>query len=238
MPGFTDFDLSREVLHCDKLGTGLNDAPQAFSLKLKSITRQKCGLKSTSFDSELEYLHRDGELVLLIAIHVDDLKMTGPPEVLTWFIAQLEITFGKLKAHLDTFTNCGIRHVRDTISGTVNFDQHEYAKALKPIVHRDLRKAKEDAFSDECHSLYISLLGALAYLSLTRIDVIVFIAALQRFNHSPKGIHAKRLNAVVRWVQRNVIDFKYRRFDRKDNAIIGISDAAFKKEDDETTAMR
>ena len=86
--------------------------------------------------------------------------------------------------------------------------------------------------------MYLSLLGALAYLSLTRVDVIAFIAALQRNNHAPKVVHAKRLNSVVRWVQKNMVDLSYVHFDHKDNVIIGISDAAFKKEDDEATAMR
>ena len=36
VPGFEDFDPQREVLHCDKPGTGLTDAPRAFSIKLKT----------------------------------------------------------------------------------------------------------------------------------------------------------------------------------------------------------
>ena len=86
LPGIADFDMFREVFHCDKPGTGLKDAPQALSLKLKSITRQKCGLRGTSFDSELECLHRNGDLVLHVAIHVDDLKFAGAPDVIAWFI--------------------------------------------------------------------------------------------------------------------------------------------------------
>ena len=92
--------------------------------------------------------------------------------------------------------------------------------------------------SAECHSLYLSLLGALAYLSLTRVDVVIFIASLQRFNHTPKVVHAKRLNVVVRWVQRNAVDFVYNHFGKADNIVLGVSDAAFKKEEDESTAMR
>ena len=57
LPGYADFDPFKDVLHCDKPGTGLKDAPQAFSLKLKSVTRQKCGLRGIRFDSELECLH-------------------------------------------------------------------------------------------------------------------------------------------------------------------------------------
>ena len=38
LPGFEDFDPTREVLRCLKPGTGLKDAPQAFSMKLKRVT--------------------------------------------------------------------------------------------------------------------------------------------------------------------------------------------------------
>ena len=37
IPGFESFDPQREVLHCDKPGTGSVDAPRAFSLKLKKL---------------------------------------------------------------------------------------------------------------------------------------------------------------------------------------------------------
>ncbi len=35
LPGFENFDPMKEVLHCDKPGTGLVDAPRAFSIKLQ-----------------------------------------------------------------------------------------------------------------------------------------------------------------------------------------------------------
>ena len=52
LTGFGDFYPILEVLHCDKPGTGLKDAPRAFSMKIKTITHCKCGLKPTSFDDE------------------------------------------------------------------------------------------------------------------------------------------------------------------------------------------
>ena len=38
--GFENFDPQKEVLHCDKPGTGLVDAPRAFSLKLQKVTSE------------------------------------------------------------------------------------------------------------------------------------------------------------------------------------------------------
>ena len=54
--GFEDFDPYKEVLHCDKPGTGLIDAPRAFRIQL-GRELAKLGLKATSVDNELFLLH-------------------------------------------------------------------------------------------------------------------------------------------------------------------------------------
>ena len=41
LPGFETFDPQKEILHCDKPGTGLADAPRAFSIKLRKVTEEK-----------------------------------------------------------------------------------------------------------------------------------------------------------------------------------------------------
>ena len=48
--GFEDFDPLHEVLHCDKPGTGLVDAPRAFSLQLRGVTESKCNMQSSKID--------------------------------------------------------------------------------------------------------------------------------------------------------------------------------------------
>ena len=137
LPGFENFDASSEVLHCDKPGTGLVDAPRAFSLKLGIITR-KCGLLPTSVDGELCICHQGGRLVGLVAKHVDDLKIAGERQWIEWLAKQLEATFGPLKLVFHEFTNCGVRHIQNKTTKEITLDQVEYIAALKPIQHMDL----------------------------------------------------------------------------------------------------
>jgi hypothetical protein len=60
-----------------------------------------------------------------------------------------------------------------------------------PISHADLTvKKAEDVVCAELHSLYRSLLGAVAFLLLIRIDIAVFVSALQRWGHSPRSLRA------------------------------------------------
>ena len=88
-----------------------------------------------------------------------------------------------------------------------------------------------------------SVLGAIAFALLTRVDIAVFVSALQRHSHKPLIIHCKRLNSVVRWAQRNPKRIRYRRFTKQD--VNGVdthlrmySDAAFKKEEEDGHSMR
>ena len=91
MPSSENLNPTHEVLHCDKPGTGCNDAPRGFSLKLSKVTRDLCGM-----DNELCFLHepepepttsadtesreaagKSRKLLAIMAKHVDDLKITG-----------------------------------------------------------------------------------------------------------------------------------------------------------------
>ena len=87
--------------------------------------------------------------------------------------------------------------------------------------------------------LYWSVLGALNFALLTRCDIAVFVGALQRVAHKPTILHCKRLNAVLRWAQRNPAQLRYRRFNTLENQHLRVySDAAFKKEEADGHSMR
>ena len=119
-------------------------------------------------------------------------------------LSELQKVFGELKVEWYTFTNCGVRHIQNTITMEITLDQIDYAKNLCRIVHPQLVAAKpEDLCCPEVHQLYMSFLGAIAYLSHTRIDVVVFICAGQRYAAKPQVQHARRLNKLLTWIQRN-----------------------------------
>jgi len=88
------------------------------------------------------------------------------------------------------------------------------------------------------HQLYQSLLGAVAYAGLTRVDAIVFIVALQRHSHASDVIHVKRLNVLVKWLQKNPKKITYKRFYSKVQHIKIIADSSFKKEEDKGHSLR
>ena len=91
----------------------------------------------------------------------------------------------------------------------------------------------------------MSLLGVLAYLAHTRLDILVFISALQRHTHKPQVIHIKRLNRLLSWVQRNPKKLAYKklgsgnlRAEATNPHLKIISDAAYKKETEDGYSLR
>ena len=69
VPGYEDFDETRECLHCIKPGTGCKDAPRAFSMKLARVTRSpECNAKPTTWDPELELKHESARGVPMVPL--------------------------------------------------------------------------------------------------------------------------------------------------------------------------
>ena len=230
LEGYHDFDERREVLKCVKPGTGCKDAPRAFSLKLAKCTRSsKVQLKPSMFDSELELKHVNEELVLMVAKHVDDLKVAGDPREVDNLIQQLQVEFGKLTLHEDVFTNCGLRHTRLS-DGSVQLDQDEYIEAMKPIRHPELTGRESNAAcTQEVHGMFQSLLGAVAYALLSQSWASVFVIALQRRTSNPQNIHVRRLNMLLAAMQRLKAKVKFPSMKCCRKLLI-FSDASFDKE--------
>ena len=119
---------------------------------------------------------------------------------------------------------------------------------MRTISHAELKSKKSaEAAGPELHELYRSLLGVAAFLLLTRIDIAVFVSALQRWCHAPLIIHVKRLNALTRWVKENPRCLHYYEFGTdarggqmaKPSMHLRIfSDSAFKKEESSGHCMR
>jgi len=240
VPGFEGFDPNSEVLHCDKPGTGSVDAPRCFSLKLSKVTTE-CDLVPSNVDQELCYLHDkdSGELVAIMAKHVDDLKIAGIKEIVLKILGVIEKVFGPMKVLWHNFTNCGVRHIQDPQTYEASLDQTEYISGMRTIAADTYRGlASESLCAPVLHQMYQSLVGAVAFTALTRLDVLVFIVALQRYSHAPKVIHVRRLNMLVRWMQANPRKLMYRRFKTGKRHLKIIADSSFKKEEEKGHSLR
>ena len=191
--------MNKLKFYIDKPGTGLVDAPRAFSFNPSQATKNRCRMIPSSVDGELvlKFEQADngiGTLICLMAKHVDDLKLTGKKKVIERVLQQIQEVFGELEIEWFTFTNCGLRHIQDATTFLITLDQEDYIKNMKPIIRQDIKGLSSDTeCTAEIIQLFMSLLGAVAYALMTRIDVAVYVCAMQRVTHKPKIIHVKRL---------------------------------------------
>ena len=179
-----------------------------------------------------------GTLVCLMAKHVDDLKLTGKRKITEWAPQQIQEVFAELKIEQYSFTNCGLRHIQGPTTFLIILDQEEYIKNMKPIIHQGIKGLSSDTgCTTEIIQLFMSLLGAVAYALMTRIDVAVFVCASQRVTHKPKIIHIKSMNAPLRSMQANPKRLTFRPATGPSH-LRCLGDAAFKKEEEAGHSLR
>jgi len=206
--GYEDFDERTEVLWMNQPGTGCQDAPRAFSIKLAWATNDKFGAKPLTHCEQTIVRHDKSHILDFIAAkHVDDIKSAADTKIIHGLIICLKEVFGKgeLDITWQNFTCCGVRHSLRS-DGAWVMDQHECVKALKPIVSSELTgRSNQSECTPYLSKLFLSLLMATAFALLTRIDVAAYLNGLQRFAQKPLVVHVRRLNAVVRFMQTHLI---------------------------------
>ena len=197
VPGYGDFNPLTEVLVMLKPGFGLKDAPRLWLLALRRVLNA-IGARPTCIDPQLFCVHdAEGRLVLLVSIHVDDIKICGQPKLMQLVIQKLEESFDSLKLEKNNFIHLGLQHVTND-DGSISISQEHYISELRTIPDEMLKvKNKDEALDDEYQGYYRSLLGGLAWVSQTRMDAAVFIGALQRRLHKPTVGDVLNLNRVV-----------------------------------------
>ena len=100
------------------------------------------------------------------------------------------------------FIHTGIKHTKVQDKNEPKFhyvlDQNEYASAIHPVTLPELMKMKDDEqLQGLLHNCFMTLLGATAWLFQTRMEVAVYVSALQRHMHPPRAIDLRRLNRII-----------------------------------------
>jgi len=105
---------------------------------------------------------------------------------------------GELRRQRGTLTNCGVQHTQSPITRETTLDHIDLLSKLRAIEHPHLATGTGEAHRVEAlHQLFISLLGAIAYATHTRVVVMVLFVALQRRHHNPQAQHVRKLNKLL-----------------------------------------
>ena len=236
LPGMEDFDSQVEVLNMLKPGFGLRDAPRLWNRALQRVLKE-IGLVGVQTDEQLYVRHQGSVLVLILSVHVDDLKISGHDPEIQRAIKILEQNFDALKLEKDDFEHLGLKH-RLLPDGSRSVSQQHYVNELRPVADAELKLSQPDeAVCEETRAKFMSLLGGVAWTVQTRPDVAVFVSALQRRMKAPSAQDVLNLNRVLKYLKVKPLELRYRKI-ASPWSLVAISDSSFKGEDQDHLAVR
>ncbi|WZZ85883.1 hypothetical protein YC2023_114462 [Brassica napus] len=207
--GFEKKGEEHKVFKLSKALYGLRQAPRAWNTKLDQILK-RLGFKKCSKESSV-YQKESGGKLLIVAIYVDDLIVTGnSAKEINDFKKDMSKNFEMSDLGLLTYyLGLEVRQNSDCIM----INQEAYA-----------RRILKDAVMDECNStcipmefglqlskgldepeidatLYQRRIGCLRYLMHTRPDIAFSVGILSRYMHSPRTSHGNALKQVLRYLK-------------------------------------
>jgi len=233
--GYEDFSEIIETLNMVTPAFGTNDAPWAWSIDFDEGL-VLYGLFATSGDRKLYLLFRNGKLVLACSVHVDDLKGTSSLEERDRLYKFLVARYEDVTLNEAPFECIGLMHTRENDSWVL--DQHHYVKQLNVIDCTGVKHEDPNVSVSKVYiSAYQSLLGGMAWLTLTRPDIIVFVGRFQRTGSAPCVKDLLDINTVLRWIKRKPCKIKYPRLVAP-LCLVCIADSAYKADDEDCLALR
>ena len=238
--GFEKKGEEHKVFKLSKALYGLRQAPRAWNTKLDQILKQ-LSFKKCSKESSVYRKDDDGKL-LIVAIYVDDLFVTGNSrKEITDFKRNMSKNFEMSDLGLLTYyLGLEVKQSPDCITIT----QEAYAqRILKEAAMDDcnptwipmefglqLSKGQDEPEIDS--TLYRRRIGCLRYLMHTRPDMAFSVGILSRYMHSPRTSHGNTLKRVLRYLKGTIgYGLSYKKGGTK--RLVGFSDSSHNTDPDD-----
>ncbi|XP_031250010.1 uncharacterized protein LOC116107868 [Pistacia vera] len=202
LEGFVNSQYPQHVCKLTKALYGLKQAPRAWFDKLKHAF-----LISSLFKS----IYKKEDQVLYVLVYVDDIFLTRSnaalvQEIIHKLNKQFALkTLGSLKYFL------GFEVTRT--ESVLHMNQEKYAKDLlvktsmldskpfsTPMVVGTKLVVEDNELFDK-PGLYRSTIGALQYLTLTRLDIAYFVNKLSQFLKAPTQLHWQACKRLLRYIK-------------------------------------
>ena len=213
---------------------GLKDASRKWYLKVVEKLK-KLGFKTSVYDSGVFYLIKDGKLIGIVALHVDDFLHAGNDFFNKVIMPQVLSCFKVGKSETKEFMYTGF-FMKQTEQG-VRIDQDKYVKNVKiPVVDPQLLKDKKREMTLEELTLLRQLTGVVNWTArATRPDL-----AFEMIDLSTKFkggivddlIKAKNVAARLKKLEMSIMISNLDKLE--DCEIIVYTDAAFRNLNDNT----
>jgi len=240
LPGLEDFDPSTELLDFLKAMWGLKDAPRLFGLR-RDMSFRAFGAHKSQRDSNFWVKYHSTstgrKVVALLSTHLDDIKGGATESERQKLQEILKKDFGDdLKINIGVFEFTGVKHIQDAKTKAIYTHQDHYIAELSVIpLPLSTPNPDDDADTDEAEA-FVSLLGALAWLLITRADISPYVGYMQRLAGKPKKKHLKMCNQVLRYVKRNTTGLRYKKL-MGNPYLLCVADSAYQANEDRTDCI-
>eukprot|EP00435_Cladocopium_sp_Y103_P008328 s555_g2.t1 len=193
-PEFAVKDYTQWGLICIKPVYGLNDAPLAWQLCLQEYLKEIDGVCSVMDENSWRWKTATGTLQAVCTCHVDDMAIAAPQKWLDVHYDLFVKKFKKVSRQQLPFEHCGARYER-TPDG-FRMVQSDFCERVKPATIASGRKDEDKLNSEEVTS-YRSILGALLWLTATRLDLIADVSYLASHITVAEIKHLRQANQVL-----------------------------------------
>ena len=186
------------ALLCMKPIYGLNDAPLAWQLSLHSYLRDIRAHPSLMDENSWRWKKDDGSLLAICTCHVDDVAIAGPKWWLEEHYKAFVKKFKKVTRQQLPFEHCGAKYER--IGNGYRMVQSDFCSKMKPA-EVDVKKKDNERLKPEEVTSYRSILGALLWLTATRLDIIADVSQLASYVTTAEIRHLRMANQVLKRAQ-------------------------------------
>ena len=141
---------------------------------------------------------------------------------------------------MGSFECVGVMHEQDAKTGEVWTHQQRYIPQIKDIpIDKKAVVPDEQPADDDTKQLFMSLVGALAWLILTMPCICIYVAFLQRQTQAPTIGHVRKANRLLRWIRshKKRLGVWFKRL-KPPLRVVTLSDNAFKAQDYQGLVMR
>ena len=177
-------------------------------------------------------------MIAVLGTHADNLKGACDDKTREWIFQKFRDKYEDIAASLAPFECAGIQHSQDDSTGAITIDQNHYGAQLRPIPGALFTGQADDDLADvTLQGIYWSLLGGIAWLTLTRADISAFFWRFHRHSQKVTIQDVKGLNTLLRWIKRKPFRITYGRLETPVGLCV-IADSAYRADDGDCLALR
>jgi hypothetical protein len=195
-PRYVDPIFLQHEWKLDKALYGPKQAPRAWYSKLSTKLVQ-LGFTISKVDTSL-FIYNKSRVTIFLLVYVDDIVITSSsPSATTALLDDLRSEFAlKDLGVLHYFLGIQVKRTSEGIS----LSQEKYAAEILSKARMDKCKPV-NALNDEEATRYMSIVGGLQYLTLTRPTISFAVNKVCQFLHVPTDVHLAAVKWILQYVQ-------------------------------------